>query len=74
MSTLRYFLSVTRTEGIRNVDAYHVLYRDLRVRTSVGVDPVDRTIAWCTMNAIVVLVVVLSVAYLTYAMLNPEKF
>jgi K+-transporting ATPase KdpF subunit len=35
---------------------------------------VDRTIAGCPMNAIVVLVVVLSFVYLTYAMLRPEKF
>ncbi len=65
---------MTRTKGVRNVDAYHVLCRDLWVRTSLGTDPVDRTIARCPMNTIVVLVVVLSFVYLTYAMLNPEKF
>ncbi|MCA9194986.1 MAG: potassium-transporting ATPase subunit F [Planctomycetales bacterium] len=71
---MRYFLTVTRTEGVRNVDAYHVLSRDLWVRTSLGTDQVDRTISRCPMNAIVVLVVVFSFAYLTYAMLRPEKF
>jgi K+-transporting ATPase KdpF subunit len=73
-STLRYFFLVTRTEGVHNVDAYHVLYRDLWVRAALGTDPLDRTIAGCPMNAIVVLVVVLSFVYLTYAMLRPEKF
>ncbi len=74
MSTLRYFLPVTRTEGVRNVDAYHVLCCNLWVRISLGTDPVDRPIARCPMNAIVVLVVAFSFVYLTYAMLRPEKF
>ncbi len=37
-------------------------------RTSLGIDPLDRPIAGCPMNAIVVVVVVLSFVYLTYAM------
>jgi hypothetical protein len=74
MSTLRYFLSVTRPEGVRHVDASYVLCRDLWVRGSLGTDPLDRAVARCPMNTIVVLVVVFSFVYLTYAMLSPEKF
>jgi K+-transporting ATPase KdpF subunit len=74
MSELRYFFSVTRTEGVHHVNANYVLCRDLWVCIALGIDPVDRKISRCRMNALVILVVALSFVYLTYAMLRPEKF
>ncbi|MBN8603854.1 MAG: potassium-transporting ATPase subunit F [Planctomycetes bacterium] len=74
MPRLRYFNSVTRTEGVHYVGVVSLSSSQRWLCLSMGINRVDREIPRCLMNVVVVLVIVLSFFYLTYAMLNPEKF